>query len=170
MIGLQDALTAKLLRQDRAPVGEAPVKVRVRTCANGFTWNGYTFNAGDSPTMDASVPMAFGVCELDMYPSHAQALAKIIDASAPTDTEVAFAFNDLASDLHGLGVVGDAPSRTEVIEGLAKVNRGEVKGRTDKPYRPAFVASFRAANRRDFPVLASIELVPEEKAAPTGKR
>lgn len=173
--GVSEAMAAKFLRQDPAPVGERPVKVRIKTCAQNLVECGAVISCGDAPVMGPESPVAFGYCELEMYPSHAAKLDAQWSAKQPSAEEMTLAFRDLENDLVDVGALParsnpqHGPSRAVIVGALRRVTSGEVVGTTRKHYRPSWTASFENANRREWPVIESVEIVPEEKPA-TPKR
>ena len=166
---VSDAMAAKFLRQDPAPAGERPVKVRVKTCSENLVSHGAVISCGDAPKADGDIPVAYGTCELEMYPSHAAKLEAEWSAKAPTKEEIDATFRDLEGDLIDVGALearrnhAIAPPRSAVVSALRRVLSGEVVGTTKKHYRPSWTATFQSANRREWPVIESVEIVPEEK-------
>jgi hypothetical protein len=166
---VSDAMAAKFLRQDPAPAGERPVKVRIKLCSENFPTPAGLVSCGDSPVAAPDSAVAYGTAEIDMYPSHAAKLEAEWSAKQPTPTEIERAFFDLEGDLVDVGALPAradhtrAPSRAAIIGALRRVMSGEVVGTTRKHYRPSWSASFLNANRREWPAIESVEIVPEEK-------
>lgn len=171
MIDAQEILNAKLLRRDPMPP-ENMVKVRVRTSSDSFAWKGYSLSHSGNPrdtSCDDRIPVAYGVVELEMFPSHVEELRKEIAARAPKANEVDVALHDLRNHVLELAEqcgydIGEA---ADVRALFRAITSGELSGKTGRHYRPSFPASFSAQNRGKelFPV-ASVEVVEEPKAAP----
>lgn len=146
------------------------MKVRVRTCVENLSWRGYMITAGDSPELDRALPLKYGTTTIEMYPSHARELAKIAADSAATEEEISYAFRDFENDLIEVGAAKRGASREDLIKAARRVADGEIQGKTSRHYRPSFTASFQSANRREFPVIASVEIVTEKQEAQQHKR
>lgn len=171
MIDAQEILNAKLMRRDPMPQ-ETPVKVRVRTSSDSFVWKGYSLSHSGEPgdiACDDRIPVAYGVTELEMFPSHVEELRREISARAPKANEIDVALHDMRNHVlelaeqSGYKISENADPRAL----FRAVTSGELSGKTSRHYRPSFPASFSAQNRGKelFPV-ASVEVVEEPKAAP----
>lgn len=180
MIDPQERMAAKLERRDPRPP-ETPVKVRVRTSSDSFVWRGYTLahegQTGD--TLPASLachdryPVAYGVAEVDMYPSDLEALRREVAARAPTDSEIEYALNDLKNHIAEIAEPKMRIGETVGVKRLWELlTSGDLSGKTSRHFRPSFSASFSAANRGKelFPVI-SVDVVSDEpKATANTKR
>ena len=108
-----------------------------------------------------------------MFPSELDALRREVAAKAPTDPEITFALNDLRNHIADvLESIGQKdPGEIGVRRMWELLTSGSLSGKTSRPFRPSFAASFSAANKRKelFPII-SLEVVGEEPKATTNAK
>lgn len=172
---------AQIERRDPNP-DEEMVRVRVRLCSSdGFVFGRYFLTPEPNTISQVSgIPARAGTCELEMYPSHVEALEAMIAAEAPKAEEIAEATKNL--NLHVEEVEKSTGARgrrdrnaAELLSMLMPDKDGNrLEGKTSRTYRPSWPASFMAACGREFFPILSVELVgaekPEPKATVNAKR
>lgn len=166
---LEQVHLAKLLRRDVEP-NEAKVRVRVKTCSTGFIWRGQNLgmdsDAFKTAEVDPTIPLRFAWVDVEMHAADVAALRAEVEAKRATPKQVEKAVEDLRADLLKLEAVSPDASAADIV---AAFDSGEIKGKTDKQYRPAFAASFFHMNRDargegvEFYPIVAIEVADDEK-------
>lgn len=166
---VEERRLALLERRDPNP-NEAQVRVRVRLCSSdGFHHERYLITPEPSTlSPDDGVPVVAGWAELDMYPSHVEALERRIRSEGAKADEIRDGIRDLNLHLYeversngGKGRKDRSPR--ELLAAIQPDKDGNrLEGKTSRTYRPSWPASFYAATGREFfPVLA-VELLDDQ--------
>jgi hypothetical protein len=165
-LSTESIMVAKLLRRDVEP-DEKKIRVRVRTHSDGHTWRGYLFSHEGRHEADPTMAIRAGWAEVEMFPSHLAELERDVAATAPKPAEIERAMHDLRNQIVAIAPDSevDAMSAPEV---LGVLSSGDLRGTTERPYRPAFTVSFQNMNRRELPAILAVERIidTEPKAAP----
>lgn len=168
---------AQLERRDPNP-DESPVRVRVRLCSSdGFAFGRYLLTP-EPDTIEPvnGIPVMAGLWEGEMFPSHVEALERLIAAEGPKPEEIRDGVRDLGLHVNEVAASNGATVRkdrsaAELLAALRPDKDGNrLEGKTSRTYRPSWPASFHAATGRDFFPVLSVELIDKPAEKPTNAK